>query len=115
MSERERTIIRVAGLAVHAVGLLVLLVGIGTGIGPGVVIGLVMFAVGGAWGWGMVAAAARESERVRLAEQSHRAYLERTGQAGGFTSTFDDEPEPALLPPPTGAPAPTLPAWPGEG
>jgi len=98
MSERERTIIRVAGLLVHAVGfvgLVLALAGV-TWLGaPSVA----AFLIGGAWGWGMVAAAARSAAEQRreatAAAERERAYRDRKG----FTASFDDEAEP-LGPPP---------------
>ncbi len=99
MSDRERTIIRVAGLAVHALGFLGLvlaLAGVAWLLAPAVL----AFIVGGAWGWGMVVAAARSAaeqrREERAADERERAYRERTG----FTARFDDEPEPELGPPP---------------
>lgn len=95
MTERERTIIRVTGLAVHACGLVVLLVAIGQGSLQGGAIGVLMFLVGGAWGWGMVLAAAN---RERAEQEAARAGLIRERQ--GFTARFDDEPEHVISPPP---------------
>lgn len=116
MSEHERTIIRVTGLALHGAGLAVLVIAILAGSWALGWVGLLAFVVGGAWGWGMVVSAAKETERERQAKASHTAYLERTGQAGGFTARFDDEAEP-LGPPPgaAGASMPVTPVWPGEG
>lgn len=113
MSERERTIIRVTGLALHGAGLFVLGIAVLAGSWPVALVGLLAFVVGGAWGWGMVLSAAREAERVRAHESSHAAYLDRKSSAAGFSAVFDDEPEP--LRPPPGAITPVIPAWPGEG
>jgi hypothetical protein len=90
MTERERTIIRVVGLAVHAAGFVVLLAGVLTTAGSVLLAGVLMFVVGGAWGWGMVLAASRrDAEDRRLAADRAMHAAKR-----GFTATFDDEPEP---------------------
>jgi hypothetical protein len=110
MSERERATIRIVGLAVHAVGLVLLVVAILAGSWSLGLVGALLFAVGGAWGWGMVAAAAKRAEAERLERQSHQAYMERTGQGGGgFRGTFDDDlPEAtAITPPPPATPVAT--------
>jgi len=97
MTERERTVIRLVGLVVHAAGLAWIFYALAVG-GIAVLPGLVAFVVGGAWGWGMVAMAAREDTQRRLeataAVERERAYRDRAG----FTAKFDDEPE--LGPPP---------------
>lgn len=101
MTERERTVIRLVGLVVHAVGLAWTVHALTGAPWPGLAAGLATFVVGGAWGWGMVVFAAREAaDRERRREQE-RQYLARTGQ--GFTSSFDDEHEPAPIAPPPGA------------
>lgn len=103
MTDKEQTIIRVAGLIVHAAGLVVLLVGIGQGAGAGTAIGVIMFVVGGVWGWGMVVAAARRDAQERADARSDAMARERMGHASpAFTSRFDDlaEPPAPLVPPP---------------
>jgi hypothetical protein len=104
MTDKEQTIIRVAGLIVHALGLVVLLVGIGQGSGPGMAIGVIMFAVGGLWGWGMVVAASRRDAQERADARADAMARERRGGAGAaFSTRFDDEVEPpAPLGPPPG-------------
>jgi hypothetical protein len=109
VTERERTIIRVAGLTVHALGLVLVVAGLLLGSWTVGVTGAVLFAVGGAWGWGMVWAASSEAERVRAHERSHAEYLERRGM-DTFSTRFDDDAEltrrPAVGPPPV---------WPPDG
>ncbi len=103
MSERERTIIRVVGLAVHAAGFLVLLAGVGTMVPQLLLIGVLSFVIGGAWGWGMVLAAARRDAADRQAERDAAI---RAGRPG-FTARFDDDaepPRPTLIAPPPGGP-----------
>jgi hypothetical protein len=94
MTERERTIIRVAGLVVHACGFLWLIVALAGGP-AGWAPGALAFVVGGAWGWGMVLAAA---SRDRADAEAARAREMRRHQ--GFTAAFDDEVEPVVAPPP---------------
>jgi hypothetical protein len=109
MTERERTIIRVAGLAVHALGLVLIVAGLLAGAWSVGITGAVLFVVGGAWGWGMVAAAANEAEKVRAHERAHSEYLDRRG-LNTFSTRFDDEPErPAG---PVGGPGAV---WPPDG
>lgn len=110
MTERERTAIRLIGLVVHGVGLVTILFGIGTGESARLIIGVIAFVVGGAWGWGMVVFAAREAaERERRAEQRRQHEVRN-----GFRSTFEDEPEPVILPPPgtTAGPGSSVPLKP---
>lgn len=108
MTEREQTIIRVAGLVVHALGFIGVVAGVLTGAGELLLAALLAFAVGGAWGWGMVIAASRRTAQERADARSDAMARERMGHAvGGFTARFDDEPEPVrpttmLSPPPAG-------------
>lgn len=95
MGEKERTTIRIVGLAVHALGFIWLVASL-AGAGLPLSAGVLAFVVGGAWGWGMVVMAAREEAGRAAAASAHAAYVERTG----FSATFDDEPERVLLPPP---------------
>lgn len=99
MGDRERTTIRLVGLAVHGIGfvwLVLALAGIGWAPWPGVL----AFVIGGAWGWGMVVMAAGQERQRAERAQSHAAYLERQG----FTSRFDDEAEHIIAPPPGAGP-----------
>jgi hypothetical protein len=96
MSETERTTIRLVGLIVHGLGFIALVVAILTGTWALGMAGVFGFAVGGFWGWGMVAMAARQHASELAAKQAHAAYLERSG----FSSRFDDEPDRSIAPPP---------------
>lgn len=113
MTERERTIIRVAGLAVHALGFVVLVVGILAGSFAVGIVGGLAFIVGGCWGWGMVAAASAEAERVRAHERSHAEFLSRSGLDTGFSARFDDAP-PDLPPPGAAGASIPAPTWPPD-
>jgi hypothetical protein len=96
MDERERTTIRLVGLAVHGAGFIALVAAILTGGWELGLAGAFAFVVGGAWGWGMVVAAQRQAAEVERAKSAHAAYLERSG----FSARFDDAPEHAIAPPP---------------
>jgi len=113
MTDRERTIIRITGLAVHAVGFVVLVLGILAGSFAVGIVGALAFLVGGAWGWGMVAAANAESERVRQHERAHAEFLARQGQ-DTFSARFDDVAEPIAPPPGAAGASMPLPSWPAD-
>lgn len=98
MGDRERTTIRIVGLAVHAGGFIWLVIAL-AGAGWPTLPGVLAFLVGGAWGWGMVVMAAREEAAKALAVREDAMRRERTGVAG-FSATFDDEAETVIAPPP---------------
>jgi len=95
----EQMILRVAGLLTHAAGLVVVVIGILDGSGAAVTVGVILFLVGGAWGWGMVLAAARRDEQERADARSDAMARERMSQAApAFSARFDDVPEPPPVP-----------------
>ena len=99
MTNIEQMILRVAGLLTHAAGLVVVVVGILGGSGADVTVGVILFLVGGAWGWGMVVAVARREEQERADARSDAMARERMGQAAPtFTARFDDLAEPPPIP-----------------
>jgi uncharacterized membrane protein len=100
MTERERTVIRIVGLAVHALGFIGVVTGVLMGAWALGMASVLAFVVGGVWGWGMVRASV---ERERIEREQRRAddmARERMGLGGGgFSARFDDEAEPIVAPP----------------
>jgi len=98
MTEREQTIIRVAGLLVHALGFVGIVAGVLGGVWELGVASVLAFAIGGAWGWGMLVAAARRDAEARRDARSDAMARERMGGAAAFTARFDDDIEPPPVP-----------------